>query len=72
MATIAIQQDGVIEGGKCYPIQTFRNLTGMGHAAIREARKKGLLVRAMTFVIKRMPWPPNPHRTIFSVFMADP
>lgn len=45
MATIAIQQDGVIEAGKCYPIATFRVLTGMGHAAVREARKKGLLVR---------------------------
>lgn len=45
MATIAIQQDGVIEAGKVYPIATFRTLTGMGTAALREARKKGLLVR---------------------------
>ena len=45
MATIAVQTDGVIEAGKCYPIATFRTLAGMGPAAIREARKKGFLVR---------------------------
>ena len=54
MATIAVQTDGVIEAGKCYPIATFRTLTGMGPAAIREARKKGFW--SVAWVSGRSSW----------------
>lgn len=35
----------VIETSKVYPLKEFQRATGMGVAALREARKKGLMVR---------------------------
>ena len=35
----------VIETSKVYPLKDFQRVTGMGVAALREARRKGLLVR---------------------------
>ena len=35
----------VIETSKVYPLAEFQRVTGMGTAALREARKKGLIVR---------------------------
>ncbi len=35
----------VIETSKVYPLAEFKRVTGMGTAALREARRKGLIVR---------------------------
>lgn len=35
----------VIETSKVYPLKRFQAITGMGTAALREARRKGLIVR---------------------------
>lgn len=48
--------DGIIEADKAYSIKVFQRITGMGTAAMREARKKGLPVRRCglrSFVIGR-------------------
>ena len=44
MPTVAVL-DGVIEADKAYSLKAFQQLTGMGVAALREARRNGLLVR---------------------------
>ena len=41
----ALAAAGIVESGKSYPIKTFREITGLGTMAMREARQKGLLVR---------------------------
>ncbi len=35
----------VIETSKVYPLPEFKRITGMGTAALREARRRGLIVR---------------------------
>ena len=45
MATIAVQADGVIESGKVYGLKEFKRITGLGDAAVRAARKKGLVIK---------------------------
>ena len=43
--TISIPEDRVIRAGECYPLQTFKECTGQGTAALRRARQQGLVIR---------------------------
>jgi len=44
MAT-TVTTEPVIRADECYPLPVFKRLSGMGTAALREARRKGLFVR---------------------------
>lgn len=51
-----IMAEPVIRADECYPLPVFKKLTGMGAAALREARRKGLPVRRIglrAFVLGR-------------------
>ncbi len=37
--------DSIVRADECYPLQVFKRLTGMGNAAMRESRRRGLVVR---------------------------
>jgi len=55
MTSVAVL-DGVIDGDKAYALRAFQQLTGMGTAALREARRNGLTVRRVglrSFILGR-------------------